>query len=103
MKEKLKKNICGLPRYAMNREVEDLGERRKKHIGNGLEYACKSWARHLRITSRDCDGVRDILESLEMFFKHNLLPWLEVLSIIADLGSAVYTLRDVKAWLAEVS
>jgi hypothetical protein len=103
MNRKLKKNICGLPRYAMNREVEDLGERRKEYIGSGLEYACKSWARHLCITSRDRGGVRDIIESLETFFKHNILPWLEVLSIVADLGSAVYTFRDVKAWLAEVS
>jgi hypothetical protein len=103
MNKELKKNICDLPVYAINCEVEDLDERRKKYIGSGLEYACKSWARHLCVTSRDCDGVRDIIESLETFFKHNLLSWLEVLSIIADLGSAVYALCDVKAWLAEVS
>jgi hypothetical protein len=103
MNKELEKNMCGLPRYAMNCEVEDLGDHREKYIGSALEYACKSWARHLCITSRESESVRDIIESLETFFKHNLLPWLEVLSIVADLGSAVHTLREVKAWLAEVS
>jgi hypothetical protein len=103
MNKKLKKNICGLPVYAMNSEIKDLGERRKKHIGSGLEYACKSWARHICIASRDGDGVRHIIKSLETPFKHNLLPWLEVLSVIGDLGCAVYTLRDVRAWLVGVS
>jgi hypothetical protein len=103
MNKKLKKNICDLPVYAMNSEITDLDERRKKHIGRGLEYACKSWARHLCMAFKDGDGVRYIIESLEIFFKHNLLPWLEVLSVIGDLGCAVYTIRDIKAWLVKVS
>jgi hypothetical protein len=99
----LKKNICDLPAYAMNCEIKDLGERREKYIGSGLEYACRSWARHLCFAYRDEGDVRYVIKSLESFFKHNLLLWLEVLSIIGDLGCAVYTLRDVKAWLVEVS
>jgi hypothetical protein len=103
MNKKLKKNICGLPIYAMNSEIKDLGERVERHIGSGLTYACKSWARHLCIASKDRDGVRYIIESLETFFKHDLLPWLEVLSVIGGVGCAVYTLRDVRAWLVGVS
>jgi hypothetical protein len=103
MNRVLKRNICDLPAYAMNSEVCDLGERREKYIGSGLEYACRSWARHLGMASRDVEEVRYTIDLLETFLKHQLLSWLEVLSILGDLRCAVYTLRDVKAWLAEVS
>jgi hypothetical protein len=103
MNEMLKRNICDLPQYAMNEDIDDLGERREKYIGGGLEYACKSWAKHLSFVSSRGDHLGDVLRLLECFFKHKLLPWLEVLSIIGCLGSAVYSLCDVKGWLINVS
>jgi hypothetical protein len=103
MNEKLKRNICDLPPYAMNEDIDDLGERREKYIGGGLEYACRSWAKHLRFASCHGTHVRDVVKSLEWFFNHKLLSWLEILSIIGDLGSAVYSLRDVRGWLVEAS
>ena len=103
MNKALKKNICDLPAYAMNSEVDDLDERRENCIGRGLEYACTSWAGHLRIASGDGDNVQHIVKPLESFLKCHLLSWLEVLSILGDLRCAVYSLRDVKAWLAEAS
>jgi hypothetical protein len=103
MNEKLKRNICDLPPYAMNKDIDDLGQRREKYIGDGMEYACRSWAKHVRFVSCHGTHIGDVVKSLEWFFNHKLLSWLEVLSIIGDLGSAVYSLRDVRGWLVDVS
>jgi WD40 repeat protein len=103
MNIKLKKNICELPRFSMNAEVHDLDARRKEYIGEELEYGCKSWAKHLRLASKDGENARHVIESLRKFFDSHLLEWLEVLSIVGDLHCAVYSLRDVTAWLVDVS
>jgi NACHT domain len=103
MNASLKKNICELPRYATNTDVRGLDARRDEYIGDGLEYACRSWAKHLRLSSRDDGNVRHIVKSLNEFFHHHLLQWLEVLSIVGGLRHAVYCLHDLAAWLVEVS
>jgi hypothetical protein len=103
MNKMLKKNICDLPPYAMNEDIDDLGERRARHIGSELEYACKSWAAHLHSVSNCSDNAGQIIKLLDLFFKHHLLSWLEVLSIIGDLSCAVHSLRDVRNWLVNVS
>jgi hypothetical protein len=103
MNVSLKKNICGLPPYTMNKDIEDLDARREKYIGSGLEYACRSWAKHLQSASRDGDDVRHVVELLECFFKHHLLSWLEVLSIGGDMRCAIYSILDVRGWFTNVS
>jgi hypothetical protein len=103
MNKLLKKNICGLPTYSMNEDIDDLVERRGKCIGSGLEYACKSWARHLVIGSKDGGDIGHVVKSLDIFFRRHFLSWLEVLSVIGELRSAIYSLADVKAWFAAVS
>jgi hypothetical protein len=103
MNGSLKKNICGFPPYAILKEIDDLDARREKAIGGGLEYACRSWAKHLRFGSRDGADIGDAIELLECFFRHHLLSWMEVLSIVGDIRCAVYSLRDVKGWFTDVS
>jgi hypothetical protein len=39
---------------------------------------------------------------VKYFFEHHLLSWLDVLSIEGSLGVAIYSLHDVKSWLANV-
>jgi hypothetical protein len=95
----LKRNICHLPRYAMNAEVKDLSERRSKYIGEALEYACTSWAQHLSKASQSIEVIAKILELLEDFMRNSFLAWLEVLSITGTLRTAVFSLRDTKTWL----
>jgi WD40 repeat protein len=103
MRTSLRKNICQLPQYAMNSDVDDLDARRENYIGSELEYACRSWAKHLRFASRDGGDVGPAIECLKVFFSHHMLSWLEVLSVVSDLRCAVYSLQDVTAWLADVS
>jgi hypothetical protein len=102
MKSKLKPNICNLPRYLMNREVEDLQERRETYIGEALGYACTSWSQHLSKASRSTEAVTRILDLLEEFMSQHFLSWLEVLSITGTVRMAVYPFRDAKAWLNQV-
>ena len=103
MNSSLKKNICDLPPYAMNKDIDDLDSRREKYIGGSLEYACRSWAKHLRCASRDSEQIGQVVELLGYFLKHRLLSWLEVLSIAGDMRCAVNSIQDVKGWFIEVS
>jgi hypothetical protein len=103
MKTSLRKNICYLPRYAMNIDIEDLNTRREKYIGSALGYACRSWAKHLRSCSKVCDGIDITVDTVNLFFTNQFLSWLEVLSIEGDFRVTIYSLHDVRSWLCNVS
>jgi hypothetical protein len=103
MKMRLMKNICGLPRYAMNNNVEDLSARRELCIAAPLSYACSSWAKHLQLSSQAGGNSGSILTSVNEFLTRHLLSWLEILSIEEHLYVAIYSLHDVRSWLTEVS
>lgn len=96
----LKKNICSLPRYAMNQDL-DLEERRRR-VGGALEYACSFWADHL--------FVAEILPShkyfwwaLEEFLTHRQVLWFEVLSLVEILPVAIYSLSNAHDRLASIA
>jgi hypothetical protein len=103
MRTGLKTNICDLPRYAMNNDIEDLSIRRAKYIGEPVVYASKFWAKHLCSASQTGDDVVKILELLRKFVQRQLLQWLEVLSIVDGLRGAIHSFIHVERWLHEVS
>jgi NACHT domain len=103
MKTRLRKNICNLPRYAMNNNVEDLPARRELCITAPLSYACSSWAKHIQLSSQAGGDTSSVLMLVNEFFARRLLSWLEVLSIEEHLHTAIYSLHDVRLWLTEVS
>jgi hypothetical protein len=47
MRERLKRNFCGLDEFVPLDKVKDLPTIKKTHIGDALGYACQFWARHL--------------------------------------------------------
>ncbi|KAG6914494.1 hypothetical protein DXG01_016941 [Tephrocybe rancida] len=49
-------NICKLPAFALNSEVEDLHNKVEEHISLGLQYACVAIGYHLR-HSRQESGI----------------------------------------------
>jgi hypothetical protein len=100
MKTRLVKNICCLPPYMMNSDLPDLSERWETYIGTSLSYACSSWTKHVQLSSKDRAGIIKLVRDL---FEHQLLSWLEVLSIEGNLHIAIYSLHDVRSWLANVS
>ncbi|KAF9645847.1 hypothetical protein BDM02DRAFT_3262668 [Thelephora ganbajun] len=100
MNQTLKKNVCNVPDAVANREVDDLRERTEQHLNSSLQYACKSWHKHL------IDGrtVRTpaIASALRRFLEKKFLFWLEALSVLGAAREAVDALNVAAKWL-EVS
>jgi hypothetical protein len=103
MKLRLMKNMCGLPRYVMNSDIEDLPARRELCITAPLSYACSSWAKHIQLSSQAGCNTSFVLTLVNEFFTRHLLSWLEVLSIEEHLHTAIYSLHAMRSWLASVS
>ena len=100
MNQTLEKNMCRLPEAVKNCDVDDLKERREKYISHGLEYACKSWHKHLiyEYTAH----IPRIKSVLHHFLEKKFLYWLEVLSVFGSVRDAVDALGVAARWL-EVS
>jgi WD40 repeat protein len=104
MNQTLKRNICELPRYAMNDDIEDLPMRREKYIEAPLMYACEFWANHLRLSDTACDdSCTETAKFVNLFFEESILSWLEVLSIRGILRVAIYSLHNMRGWVIGVS
>ena len=100
MNQLLEKNMCKLPDATSNSEVDDLHERVKQYLNPALQYACKSWHKHLideHTTHRSL-----ITPTLHHFLEKKFLFWLEVLSVLGAVREAVDALGVAAKWL-EVS
>ena len=103
MGEKLKRNICNLDEHAVLSKVKDLSVRRKAHIGDALEYACRFWTKHLLETPSKTPRVEEVQIAIDKFFTAHLLQWIEVLAITGDLGIGVYSMNNIEQWCYLVS
>jgi hypothetical protein len=103
MKARLRKNMCNLPQYSINEDVEDLSTRIKESTCEATVYACRFWARHLCSASKTGDDIVTIVELLKEFIRCLLLQWLEILSVTKDLRVAVLSFIDVERWIVDVS
>ena len=100
MGKSLKKDMCSIPNYVLNSKVEDLPKRiEESGIRGALEYACKSWHRHL-ITSGH--RTEDVISALCDFLEGKFILWLEVLSVLGAVGNAAHALATAIKWLNEV-
>ena len=102
MEERLKRNICDLYDYAVLSDVDDLSARRKEHIGDALEYACRFWTKHLESPSSG-NNTEKVEKAIDKFFTTHLLSWIEVLIIMEDLDASVHSMNDVQEWYSLVS
>ena len=97
MNQMLEKNMCKLPDAVTNSQVEDLSERINQYLNPALQYACKSWHKHLvdkYMTHRPA-----IISTLHHFLEKKFLFWLEVLSVIGAAREAVDALDVAIRWL----
>ncbi|KAF9644484.1 hypothetical protein BDM02DRAFT_3174579 [Thelephora ganbajun] len=87
MNRTLEKNMCKLPDAVTNSEVPDLHERIERHVSPALQYACKSWHKHLvdEYTVR----TPEITSALHLFLENKFVFWLEVLSVLGAAREAV--------------
>jgi len=100
MSQTLEKNMCKLPDTITNSEVDDLQGRADRYIGHTLQYACKSWHKHL--VGERAARTSEITSALHRFLQNKFLAWLEVLSILGAVRDAVDALEVAAKWL-EVS
>ena len=92
--------MFSIPDYALNSEVEDLSKRiDESGICGALEYACRSWHKHLIITKHQ---TLDVVSALSNFLEKKFTFWLEVLSVLGAVGDAAHALISTRKWLNEV-
>ena len=103
MRKKLKKNICNLDDSAVLSEVKDLSARKRDHIGDALEYACRFWTKHLLGIPSTSSHVEEVQKAINTFFTTCLPYWIEVLALTGNLGVGVYVMNDIEQWYALVS
>ena len=100
---RLKKNICQLNNCISLSEVEDLPTRRAAYIGGALDYACHFWTNHLAMVPSSSPVVEEVDKAIEKFFTTHFLFWIEVLSLMGNLGDGVYALNNIQQWYLMVS
>ena len=93
----LEQNICKLPDAVANAEVPDLRRRTEQYIDPALQYACKSWHKHL--VDEHTARTPEITSAIHCFLEKKFLFWLEVLSILGAVKEAVDALEMVAKWL----
>ena len=100
MDESLEKNMCSIPDYFLNSEVENLPRRiEESGIRGALEYACRSWYKHLIGTEY---RTMEVVSALRPLLEQKFLLWLEVLSVLDAASDAAYALTAVLKWLDQV-
>ena len=97
LNQRLEQNMCKLPDGVINSEVDDLKERTGQHIDQALEYACRSWHKHLNESRPACKP--DITLVLHQFLEGKFLFWLEVLSVLGAAREAIGALEATAKWL----
>ena len=96
----LEKNMCSLPDHVLNSDVSDLSKRAKEGgIHGALEYACRSWHKHLIPTKH---RIADVVSALSCFLEGKFTFWLEVLSVLGTMGDAAHGMSVTIKWLDEV-
>ena len=99
MNQMLEQNMCDLPDGAANSDILDLKERSEQYLDQALQYACRSWHKHL--TGIGPAQIPSITPALHQFLEKKFLFWLEVLSILGATREAVDAL-EVTARILDV-
>ena len=97
MNQTLEKNMCHLPEAVKNSEVDNLKERTEECINHALQYACKSWHKHL--VNEPTNNRHEITSALRYFLEKKFLCWLEVLSVLGAMRNAIDALQVAIKWL----
>ena len=74
-------------------DVPYLAQRKHEEISEPLAYACGSWAFHFTYA----DNTNGSAE-LKDFFRRHLLRWMDCLSILGKLQTAIHSLHKLKFW-----
>ena len=98
MDQRLEQNMCKLPDGVINSEVDDLKQRVERWIDEALQYASRSWHKHLHHDMTPAQRLR-VTPVLHRFLEKKFLFWLEVLSVLGATREAVDALEWTSKWL----
>ena len=70
-----------------------LAKRKCEGISESLEYACGSWAFHFTYADNPNGSAE-----LKDFFQRHLLRWMDCLSVLGKLETAVHSLHKIGIW-----
>jgi hypothetical protein len=85
--------------HLRNSEVKNLAARIQQCIPAHLSYACRFAAKHLRETGNEMPLYQQLLAHVAEFLHVQLLHWLEVMSLIAEVPMALACLQSIKQWI----
>jgi hypothetical protein len=74
-------------------DIPYLAKRKCEEISESLAYACGSWAFHFTYADNH-DGSAELKD----FFGRHLLRWMDCLSILGKLESAIHSLHKIGIW-----
>lgn len=94
MNANLRFNICQIETSHLHNDKADLPTRIKKAIPDYLSYSCLFGADHLQYTAFDVE----ILKEVRSFMYHQLLHWLEVLSLLKKVKIPARALVLIGEW-----
>ena len=97
MTRTLERNMCRLPDAVTNSEVKDLAERTEEYISLALQYACKSWHKHL--VAEHTTHSPEVASTFHRFLEKKFLFWLEVLSVLGAASRVIDALDVAARWL----
>ena len=83
--------------WSGRKNVSYLAERRRGEISESLAYACCYWASHFTYTNNNPGS--DILKH---FFETHLLRWIDCLSIMGKLETAMHSLLKLKSQVSSL-
>jgi energy-coupling factor transporter ATP-binding protein EcfA2 len=95
MAQMLRPNLCSVDPGLFNSEIGDLQDRISRNIPDALQYACRFWGEHLSAAEHE-DELYGLVRD---FYFTNLLSWIEVLSLLNDIGYAFQCLESAEHWL----
>jgi hypothetical protein len=97
LSQTLKFNTCELPNaYQLRSEIEELPLLLDTHVPEAVRYSCRFWAAHLYATPKEHN---DVYLLAKHFFQERVFYWIEALTLLDNLESALISLRDVHKWV----
>ncbi|KAG9085429.1 hypothetical protein FRC06_003600, partial [Ceratobasidium sp. 370] len=99
MVAQLKFNICGIETsYARNKDIPNLERSVERAITNELRYSSEYWTNHLMQAKNEASISPGGELLSQMLDEPRILYWVETLSLLGKLNTALPCLRDLKRW-----
>ena len=99
---KLERNPCSLPPFTMNQDISGLPQLLENRLGGAVRYACRHWARHLKLSPKSGDYVHQVAILVTKMLR-NSPPWIEVMSLENYLERVIQSVYDLLDWRDKVS